>query len=440
MENRSEDIGSLFNEVCGEYLREHECFETRGELGVFSHAAVVWLGIQQRLTDNTLQSSLSTLIDRIRSDNDPVSLVTRPGKKIRSGEISLNTGGVSRARERMPTTMATELLNAATTNIRKRLKDTDNIYLLDGEVLTVSRTDSVLKHFGKTGNGEGELHFPRMRVVAAHSLQTGVATSISAGTWHDSEVKLGAEVLTQLPRGSTVIMDRFFDKPTFLAKASELELSVVVRIRDMVAKRLLGGIPTSAQCEKEVIWTPADKKLKHIALKGRVIKFSAAQSGFRSSVFYFFTTSNRPLTEIAALYRQRVKIETFIRQLKQTLKLFFIRAKKAGNVRKEISIAYLTFNLLRAIMYLAAKDLGIEPERVSFTATVTLCNAYASGFLTAKSNADKRDLYARFLAHIAQTKIPKRNKERSYPRVVKFPRDKYPKRGIVKDYSLKEGK
>ena len=435
------DLEGLFCDVTKEYLSANDCFRTRGELGVYSQAAVVWLGIQQRLTNNTLQTSLGALIERIREDTSPLNLIMRPGKKLRDGKVSLNTGGASRARCRLPESIVSELFDAATANITEKLKCADDIYLMDGQVITIARTESNLKEFGKTGNGEGELHFPKMRVVSAHSLSSGVAKKVAIGTWHDSEVKLGAEVLAGLPKGAVVVMDRFFDKPTFLAKAQDLNISVVVRVRDVVAKRLFGSIPKEQAAEKEVLWLPSDKKLSGIELKGRIIKFTAQQNGFRTSEFYFFTTAHTlALEQVAALYRQRVQVESFIRQLKQTLKLFFVRAKIADNIRKEIYIAYLTFNLLRAIMQLAAQKSGVDPQRMSFTATVTLCKTYALSFLRAGSKLEHQKLYEQFVEHMNQAKIPKRNKDRSYPRVVKFPRDKYPRRGIVKDYASEEGK
>lgn len=435
------DLEGLFCEVSEGYLQEHDCFATRGELGVFSQAAVVWLGIQQRLTGNSLQRSLSTLVERIREDTSPLALVVRPGKKIRDGEISLNTGGISRARDRLPETLVKELFTATTINIEQKLSSKENIYLLDGEVLTISRTKSTLDEFGKVGNGEGELHFPRMRVVGVHSLSTGVAQKIAIGTWHNSEVELGAEAISGLPAGSVLVMDRYFDKPTFLAKAQEQKIEVVVRLRDTIARRLFGGIPQEQNAEKEVIWRPYDKKLKAIELPGRVMKFTAAQNGFRSNEFFFFTTAAAlSLDEVAGLYRQRVHIEVFIRQLKQTLKLFFIRAKKAQNVRKEIFLAYLTFNLLRGVMYLAAQKGGVSPQRMSFTAAVTLVQTYARSFLKAQSKSECQKLYEMFVKNMIQAKLPLRKKERSYPRVVKLPRDKYAHCGIVSIHDPENGK
>jgi hypothetical protein len=440
----STDLESIFCKVSEGYLREQKCFSTRGELGVFSHASVIWLGIQQRLSGNSLQSSMCSLIERIREDNSPLNLILRPGKRVRDDEISLNTGGVSRARDRLSESIVSGLFDEATRNIERQISDTENIFVLDGQVITISRTESTLEDFGSTGNGSGELHFPRIRVVSAHHLKSGVAKALAIGSWKDGEVKLATEVLQSIPSGSVVIMDRFFDKPTFLAKAQERGIKVVVRIRELAARRLFGKLPKDACAEKGVTWIPSLKELKHIAIPGRVVKYTAEQSGFRSSEFFFFSTldNGKSLSDIATFYRQRVMVEVFIRQLKQTLKLFFVRAKKADNVRKEIYISYLTFNLLRAIMHHAAKKGGVEEERISFTATVSLCQTYALSFLKARTSQERLSLYEKFVRHLLQAKIPKRNKERSYPRVIKHPRDKYKTAGIARSSTIpkKEGK
>ncbi len=55
-----------FFDVCGEWLEEEDWLSTRSKVGVFSSASVVWLGIQQRLTGNSMQSSLTDMVTHIR--------------------------------------------------------------------------------------------------------------------------------------------------------------------------------------------------------------------------------------------------------------------------------------------------------------------------------------------------------------------------------------
>lgn len=430
------NLEGLFFEVSEQFLKENDCFSTRGELGVFSHAAVVWLGIQQRLSGNSLSASMSALVERIKEDNSPLKLALRPGKKIREGKISLNTGGISRARERLPEELVADLFEKVADNIDHKLGEVSNVYVLDGQVITTSRTESTLGEFGHIYNGEGEFHFPKMRVVSVHHMQTGIARGVAIGTYRDSEDTLATSLISRLPAGSIVVMDRFYEKATFLDCMQQNNIHVVVRLREVTAKKLFGKLPRAQSQQKEVTWIPSAKKLSHIQIPGRVTKFTAQQKGFRSSEFFFFSTCpSLSLDQVADLYRQRVRVEVFIRQLKQTLKMFFVRAKKSENVKKEIYIAYITFNLIRAIMHLTAQLGNFESERMSFTAVINLTKAYAPSFLRASTAEQIDKLTQEFVTHMGQLKLPNRKKDRSYPRVVKYPRDKYAKRGIVKDYS-----
>lgn len=435
-------LDNLFSEVCGKYLEEQGGFDTRGELGIFSTAAVVWLGVQQRLKGGSLQESLGAFVEKIKTQ-ESMLLVRRPGKKFRDGEISLATGGLSRARDRLPESLVQELYETATKNIEKKLTTIRfgrPVYIMDGQVITIARTDSNLTTFSSTGNGEGELHYPRIRVVTAHAIATGVATKIAIGSWRQSEIALGREVLEQLPKGSLLVMDRGFHRPTFLNWCKELNIDVLVRLKDPAGNKLMGGCDES-EGEARVNWESKQEDKTKIVLQGRVIKYTSKANGFRSNLFHFFTTANElTVREISELYRQRVQVEVCIRHLKQTLKLFFIGAKKGSNVKKEILIAYLTFNLLRAVMEDTANATGIDVERMSFTATITLCSAYASSFAKASTAKEQQALTEQFRKHMLQTKLPLRKKERSYPREVKLTRRKYNNAAIVKSVKQNEGK
>jgi hypothetical protein len=140
---------------------------------------------------------------------------------------------------------------------------------------------------------------------------------------------------------------------------------------------------------------------------------------------------NRSAQEVAELYQKRVQVEVFIRDIKQTLKMAFVRSKKGETIEKELLIAYLTFNLLRATMQETATALGLPPNRMSFTATISLVRAYAPLLAAAKTKKDQDNILQRFQTNMLQSKLPVRSKQRSYPRVIKYPRDKYPSAGIV---------
>jgi|688.fasta_scaffold240202_1 hypothetical protein len=424
-----------FIAVCDEYLSSRSGYDIRGEQGLFSFAMIIWLGIQQRLSGYSLRSSLNELASRAVSNGGISFLVGRTNQKIRTATISTNNGGLARARERISVEDVRELFQVATERMASPTsakEERENIYVLDGAVVTIARSASNLEYFCPTGNGMGELHYPKVRVISAHDVSSGIAREVVVGSWKDSEVALSQNVAKRLPRGSLLIMDRGFERTQFLSAVITEGVNVLLRLKDSHGAKLLGNEALrDGIAERHVEWV-STKSGEALTLKGRVIRFISQFKGFRSSEFYFFTTDmNRSAQEVVELYQKRVQVEVFIRDIKQTLKMAFVRSKKGETIEKELLIAYLTFNLLRATMQETATALGLPPNRMSFTATISLVRAYAPLLAAAKTKKDQDNILQRFQTNMLQSKLPVRSKQRSYPRVIKYPRDKYPSAGIV---------
>jgi hypothetical protein len=165
-------IEQLFFEVSDGYFKEQAGYRCRSEHGIFSFAAVVWLGILQRLSGNSLQKAIVALVEQVKAGELLIVLKQQVTKKVREGELSLNTGGISRARERLKEESVFELFEVSTSNMRARFQTGKNerrVYVMDGQVVAIARTESNLEGFCPTGNGEGELHFPRIRSLSNSS-------------------------------------------------------------------------------------------------------------------------------------------------------------------------------------------------------------------------------------------------------------------------------
>lgn len=421
-------IDEFFLKMSEKFYGKGGGFHNRSSLGVFSSCAVLWLSIRQRLKDQSLKAALGSAI--LDAGSNPVFQRNKRSKKIKAGDISQNTGGFSRARSRMPLEEFEGFASVVTEELLKEVgRSAEPVFVLDGQVCVTASSPDNVKRYGRHKVDKRHLHYPRVRTVAAHHLYSGLALNPASGSLHDSEVALATnQILPQLPAGALVIADRLYGTRRFVYEAAKRNIKVLVRLPDKMARAITGGkLPNKRQPEVPITWTPSRYELSHKTaeptespVQGRVVRFVADARGFRSRSFLFFTTSDKPISEIAALYRQRVQVEVFIRHLKQTLKLFFIRAKKGDNVRKEIVIAYLTYNLLRAIMADAAKKLRIDPSKLSFTATLNLLLVFAPALLAEEDERKAKVLLQRFYKAVSQSKLPTRKKERSYPREIKL--------------------
>ena len=430
----------LFLSVCSDTLRAHDGFDIRGELGTYSAAMVVWLGITKRLTSTSLSQALAALAQQLEH-TDLNAFVDRPSQKLRDRNMSLHTGGLSRAQQRMPEEMLQELFLHSGKEIEAHYQkqqelSVPNVYMLDGMVLTTARTNATMECYGTVKNRKKTLHYPRVRCVAAHRIDTGVCASMTIGAYTDHESVLARQVLEQLPPDSIVVEDRGFSAPGLLAYAQERGIKSIVRLKDTVGKKLLKlqGQQPSFLWES---YSSIDDK--EVTIEGRIVHVENNVPGFRTSTLYLFTNSSLSDEKIAELYRQRVQVETAIRYIKQTLRLAFVTARTPEAIRKEIYTAYLTFNLVRAIMYDIASVGGIAVNRLSFTKTISFIVAYGPVLLSAKTK-DVPAILGRFRKYILQCKNPLRKKPRSYPREVKMPRGKYPLASTVELVNQEKGK
>ena len=129
------------------------------------------------------------------------------------------------------------------------------------------------------------------------------------------------------------------------------------------------------------------------------------------------------------LYGQRWNIETDLRSLKSTLRLEQLTCITPQMAAKEIDLAMMAYNLVRAITYVAAQQAGLPPRGFSFTQVRNVINAFAPLIAAAPDRRRARKLFDDMMYYVGQAKLPKRKKKRpSYPRAVWPKFQAYPKR------------
>ncbi len=118
------------------------------------------------------------------------------------------------------------------------------------------------------------------------------------------------------------------------------------------------------------------------------------------------------------MYGRRWNIETDLRSLKQAVRLHRITAHSLDMMEKELLVAVMAYNLVRAIMFLAAQRAKIDARQLSFTYA---CNIVLDGYpkiLAARASSQQQQELERILDLVSRCRLPKRTKRRSYPREV----------------------
>jgi len=96
-----------------------------------------------------------------------------------------------------------------------------------------------------------------------------------------------------------------------------------------------------------------------------------ASAGQSKEWLYLFTTVELPREQVLALYGKRWNIETDLRSLKRTVRLHHISARNESMMEKELLTAIGAYNLVRAVMALAARRHNLSPRQLSFTFVLT---------------------------------------------------------------------
>jgi hypothetical protein len=141
----------------------------------------------------------------------------------------------------------------------------------------------------------------------------------------------------------------------------------------------------------------------------REVHLLIRQPGFRPKEIILVTTlvNHRVYTKakLAQLYQLRWEVEVDLRHVKTTLGMEMLRGKSPQMVRKEIYVHLMAYNLLRTLMWEAAKQTGVSPLRVSLQKTRQHLGNFLSQLADAGVKQCKR-LYQTLLEVVTHKLVP----------------------------------
>jgi putative transposase len=426
MEQPCGDAFSLYERCISsgvvEYLQKQAGIKVRRS--IYTASVVIWLMILQRLQSvGTLATGVEALLGGAA---DPL---LSGCARARQKRISRNTGGYSHARQRLPKLLCRQVLAELVTRLRGILNPEGgrSAYLLDGSSLELEASPSLRRIYPPGMSSHGPAHWPVLRIVVLHELETGLAQEPCWGPMYGtgavSEQQLSDKAMNTLVPGSILVGDRNFGIFSVAWQAQQRGLDVVIRMTEQRARKVAGE-PISSEGERDVCWMPSrfDGRRQGgmpegAAVEGRLIALRIGR-GKSKQWLYLFTTLALPQAEVLALYGRRWQIETDLRSLKRTVRLQHIAARNESMMEKELLTAVAAYNLVRAVMALAARRHNLSPRQLSFTFVLNVVNASWHRLqATTDANAYQREVI-RILDAAAQGTLPKRKNPRSFPRAV----------------------
>ena len=266
---------------------------------------------------------------------------------------------------------------------------------LDGTCLDVADSPANARVFGRPGSsrGEGGGGFPQLRLVGLAECGTHALVGAGLGPCTTSEGALADALMGvagRLEAGMVVLADRGLWSADRWRRAATSGAALVWRVRTdangpaltvdqvMADGSWLARLP--AGTGDPVLVRVLEYRLDDASRQPRSGHGShggAARTG--QPMVYRLVTSildpaAAPAVELAALYHQRWEIETTLDELKihQRGPGAVLRSKTPDGVYQEVWAHLLVHYALRALMHDTAVAHDLDPDRLSFTATLRI--------------------------------------------------------------------
>ncbi len=402
--------------------------------GVYSPLVVLWLMTTQRVCGGA--SLGNAVLELLRGLPD--SFWPRPCKRIREwrehGKTpSSNTGAYNQARQALPLSMVQKSCDHIFEQLLAQMSEPAlegrrRAFLLDGSSMRAAHTRELCEAYPPGSNQHGESHWPVIRVLVAHDLETGLAMRPEWGPMYGEEA-VGEQALLQraidrLPSGSTVIGDANFGVFSVAHAAQQSGHPVLLRLTAERARRLAGEVLRDG-IDRAMLWKPsaADRKNHpdlppEACVPGRLlVRQVQPNDGGAAFLLPFFTTLPSSEEELYHLYGQRWRIETDLRTLKNTLCLDQLSCATPDMVAKEIEMGITAYNLVRALIRVASQQSGIPPRGYSFTKVRRILEVFGPALANAPDQKSAQRILEQIMTYVQQSKLPQRKRRRpSYPR------------------------
>ena len=387
---------------------------------IYTLELIFWAFLNQILLNNT---SCSEIVKKVQSwkmqKNSPLP--------------SSATGAYCRAKKKLRLSFLKNIFGHTAQALLRKERQNDLwfgrcVKVVDGTGLSMPDTKKNQEVYPQNGEMKPGCGFPQLNMVALFSLASGVMIGYAKGSKHKGELTLWKKLWKLLVKGDILLGDRGYLSYGNIVLIGRKGVDSVLRWKDHIKqiKRVerLGdndwvyswkrpaSPPTSIPREKF-------KRLPEM-INIRIIEAYVGKNGFRTQNIKIATTlldpALYPKEDIVRLYFRRWEVELRLRDIKTTMGMEVLKGKSPMQVKKEIAMFAIAYNLIRGIMLDAARAGGKALTRVSFSDSLSQLRQWMDVFYKAGRNL--RGILMKFYHCITQKTVPDRP-GRNEPRVKK---------------------
>ena len=251
------------------------------------------------------------------------------------------------------------------------------VVAIDGTCLDIADTPENDAHFGRPGVNKGEqAAFPQARVVALAESATHAIFDGCVGKYTTPENTLARELIERLEPGMLVLADRGFCGFPLWSRAVASGADLLWRANSTMKPRFVEALDDGSWLAELRPSGNAGRRAEPLSI--RVIDYRIDDGRANDEHYRLFTTILDPgdvsALDLAAAYTQRWEIESAFDELKthQRGPRTVLRSKSPDLVLQEIWGHLCCHYAIRTLMWEAADDVGVDPDRVSFVAALRI--------------------------------------------------------------------
>jgi hypothetical protein len=330
------------------------------------------------------------------------------------------------ARQRLPLSVLEHLQESVGAKLRRSTETLWHglrVWLVDGSSFSMPDTPELAQHFGYPGNQRAGCGFPVGSTLMLMDMPTGLCRRAQAMPLNENNLPQMPLIHTLLQPGDVIVGDREFSSYAHLAVMQRRGIHAVFRVhgsqrvsftphrqsdswqvrrarrrRRKVARQLRKKGPRRARKlpptskwltalghdDQLVAWRKPPERPQWLSreeyaalpdeLTVREVRYKLPVGKSRVRIVILVTTlfdaHAFPPAELQKLYGWRWQIETNFKHLKTTMKLDVLKCHKVAGVCKELAVIVLIYNLVRAIMHVAAQRRDLPVQNISFADTL----------------------------------------------------------------------
>jgi len=297
-----------------------------------------------------------------------------------------------------------------------------HVKVVDGSSVSMPDTEANQECYPQPSGQKPGCGFPVMRIVAVFSLATGVLLDVAKAALSVHERTLFHRLWDGFSAGDVLLADKGLSSYADYYLLAQRGVDTVMphhqsRKRGVKRLRTLGKNDALVQWDKTAVrprWISPDQWMAiPQTLTLRQVTVEVDTPGFRSRTIRIVTTLLDPkiVTKkaLADLYRRRWSVELYLRHIKTTMGFDVLTCKTPEMIHRELQMAILAYNLIRAIMLQATLTYAVANDRLSFKGTLVTIRQWTPRLAIAiHFDHTSQNPIERFVAYIASDLIPLR--------------------------------